>query len=238
MQGIAHGSRHWWTMDVRLAVELEERREAGLVAQRARLAEVYLVAFDGRLPFEAGVYRVPAAADGRLFLAEGGGRGQQSEPLDRGYFVVVAEEAVVYLFAHHLVAAAEAVDCAAMPVEAAYPVGEARVEQVFHVEHGALRPGQDDGVERGGLGGGGEFDDLDVGFKAKCLDVGVVGDARKFDDADAEFFSGDSMHVHGIQPALSGRSAEPDRHFPMLRSSGFRVMYGNRRRSSRKERET
>ena len=88
------------------AVKLKQRRESRLFPQRAGLSKVYFVSVDGRRLFEVWVYRTSAAADGGLFLAEGGDDGQQAESLDRGDFVVVAEMAVVYLFAHHLVAAA------------------------------------------------------------------------------------------------------------------------------------
>ena len=81
---------------------------------------------------------------------------------------------VVYLLAHHLVAAAESVDSAALCVEAAYPFRESRVDEVFHVEHGAFRAGQDYGVEARKLRGRRELYYLDVGFEAESLYVGVV----------------------------------------------------------------
>ena len=39
------------------------------------------------------------------------------------------------------------------------------------------------------------------------------------------------QHGYGIQPKLVGRSTERGLRFPTFQSSGFREMYGNRRRS-------
>ena len=96
--------------------------------------------------------------------------------------------AVVYLFAHHLVAAAESVDRAAVFVEAAYPVREAAVDQIFHVEHCAFRAGKYDGVKARKLRRRRQLDYLDVRLEAEGFDVGVVRDAREFYDADAQLF--------------------------------------------------
>ena len=132
VEGVVQVAARGAQLRVREAVlapgELEERREFRVAARRARDAEVYLVAVYGRLFREIRVNRAPPAANDGLFLAEGRDRGQQAEPLYLGNFVVVAQMSVVYLFAHHLVAAAEAVNCAAVRIEAADALREAAVD--------------------------------------------------------------------------------------------------------------